>query len=91
MFFVGWFDPGGIATVLYVLLVVSMLGVIVLTVLLSVYLHGMSAVPRSNRYNNATGRRHGHPVGFTIRNNGRQSAITSGHGVYSNTGTYHRR
>ena len=55
--FVGWFGPRGIASVLYVLLVASMIGiegyeevlsVIVLTVLLSVFLHGISAVPLSN-------------------------------------------
>jgi len=58
--FVGWFGPRGIASVLYLLLVVNELGVqgyeqilsvIVLTVLLSVFLHGVSAVPLSNRYN----------------------------------------
>jgi len=57
--FVGWFGPRGIASVLYLLLVVNELGVqgyeqilsiIVLTVLLSVFLHGVSAVPLSNRY-----------------------------------------
>ena len=54
--FVGWFGPRGIASVLYVLLVATMIGiegyeevlsVIVLTVLLSVFLHGISAVPLS--------------------------------------------
>ena len=57
--FVGWFGPRGIASVLYLLLVAQELGVegyeqilsvIVLTVLLSVFLHGISAVPLSNRY-----------------------------------------
>jgi NhaP-type Na+/H+ or K+/H+ antiporter len=57
--FVGWFGPRGIASVLYLLLVANMLGVegyerilsvIVLTVLLSVFLHGISALPLSNRY-----------------------------------------
>jgi NhaP-type Na+/H+ or K+/H+ antiporter len=57
--FVGWFGPRGIASVLYLLLVVNLLGVegyerilsvIVLTVLLSVFLHGVSALPLSNRY-----------------------------------------
>jgi len=62
--FVGWFGPRGIASVLYLLLVVNMLGVagyerilsvIVLTVLLSVFAHGISALPLSNHYgNNAT-------------------------------------
>jgi len=57
--FVGWFGPRGIASVLYLLLVANMLGVegneqilsvIVLTVLLSVFLHGISAVPLSKRF-----------------------------------------
>jgi len=57
--FVGWFGPRGIASVLYLLLVANLLGiegyerilaVIVLTVLLSVFLHGISAVPFSHRY-----------------------------------------
>jgi sodium/hydrogen antiporter len=50
----GWFGPRGIASVLYLLIVVGSLGyaglerlvsVVVLTVLLSVFLHGLSAVP----------------------------------------------
>jgi len=54
-----WFGPRGIASVLYLLLVVNMLGVegyervlsvIVLTVLLSVFLHGVSALPLSQLY-----------------------------------------
>ena len=60
--FVGWFGPRGIASVLYLLLVTRELGVegyeqvlsvIVLTVLLSVFLHGVSAVPLSHRYSNS--------------------------------------
>lgn len=60
--FVGWFGPRGIASVLYLLLVTRELGVagyeqilsvIVLTVLLSVFLHGVSAVPLSLRYSNS--------------------------------------
>jgi len=56
---IGWFGPRGIASVLYLLMVVNELGlagherilsVIVLTVLLSVFLHGMSAVPLSRLY-----------------------------------------
>ncbi|MBI5580157.1 MAG: cation:proton antiporter [Deltaproteobacteria bacterium] len=56
---IGWFGPRGIASVLYLLIVVNELGlagherimsVIVLTVLLSVFLHGMSAVPLSRLY-----------------------------------------
>jgi sodium/hydrogen antiporter len=57
--FIGWFGPRGIASVLYLLMVVNELGlagqerilsVIVLTVLLSIFLHGMSAVPLSHLY-----------------------------------------
>jgi NhaP-type Na+/H+ or K+/H+ antiporter len=56
---IGWFGPRGIASVLYLLMVVNELGlagherilsVIVLTVLLSVFLHGMSAVPLSRLF-----------------------------------------
>lgn len=59
--FVGWFGPRGIASVLYLLLVARELGVegyeqilsvIVLTVLLSVFLHGVSAVPLSHLFGN---------------------------------------
>lgn len=54
--FIGWFGPRGIASVLYLLLVIIELGkdgyeqiisVIVLTVMLSIFLHGISAVPFS--------------------------------------------
>ena len=57
--FIGWFGPRGIASVLYLLLVSATLGlegyepilsVIVLTVLLSVFLHGISAVALSNHF-----------------------------------------
>jgi uncharacterized protein YhhL (DUF1145 family) len=56
---IGWFGPRGIASVLYLLLVVNKVGfagyerimsIIVLAVLLSVFLHGMSAVPLSRLY-----------------------------------------
>ncbi len=56
---IGWFGPRGIASVLYMLMVVNELGlagherilsVIVLTVLLSVFMHGVSAVPLSRLY-----------------------------------------
>jgi NhaP-type Na+/H+ or K+/H+ antiporter len=56
---IGWFGPRGIASVLYLLLMVNDLGlkgheriisVIVLTVSLSVFLHGVSAVPLSRLY-----------------------------------------
>ncbi|MGO9613061.1 MAG: cation:proton antiporter [Dissulfurispiraceae bacterium] len=57
--FIGWFGPRGIASVLYLIIVVNELGmkgyermvsVIVLTVLLSVCLHGITAVPLSRMY-----------------------------------------
>jgi NhaP-type Na+/H+ or K+/H+ antiporter len=56
---IGWFGPRGIASVLYLLLVVNDLGlagherilsVVVLTVLLSIFLHGVSAVPLTRLY-----------------------------------------
>ncbi|MBI5248246.1 MAG: sodium:proton antiporter [Desulfomonile tiedjei] len=52
--FIAWFGPRGIASVLYALMAVSKIGVsgyerafavITLTVLLSIFLHGLSAVP----------------------------------------------
>ena len=57
--FIGWYGPRGIASVLYLLMVVGTLGVkghehmlsvIILTVLLSIFLHGISAVPLSKMY-----------------------------------------
>jgi NhaP-type Na+/H+ or K+/H+ antiporter len=63
--FIGWFGPRGIASVLYSLMVVSEIGskgqeralsVIVLTVLLSVFLHGLTAVPFSSLYGGSVGR-----------------------------------
>jgi len=57
--FIGWFGPRGIASILYLLIVVGRLGktgyeymisVIALTVLLSVFLHGISAVPLAHIY-----------------------------------------
>ena len=59
--FIGWFGPRVIASVLYSLMVVGQLGikgneqvlsVIVLTVLISVFAHGLSAVPLSALYKN---------------------------------------
>lgn len=59
--FIGWFGPRGIASILYLLLVLIKLGtkgyeqimsVIVLTVLLSIFLHGLSAVPSTRWYTN---------------------------------------
>ena len=57
--FVGWFGPRGIASVLYLLMAVAALGVdgfetvmsvIVLTIAISVYAHGISANPFSRKY-----------------------------------------
>lgn len=54
VWFIGWFGPRGIASVLYLLMAVLLLGtegyeriisVITLTVTLSIFLHGLSAVP----------------------------------------------
>jgi NhaP-type Na+/H+ or K+/H+ antiporter len=62
-YFIGWFGPRGIASILYLLMVTIELGsaglermisVIVLTVLLSIYLHGISANPLSRLYKNET-------------------------------------
>jgi NhaP-type Na+/H+ or K+/H+ antiporter len=56
IWFIGWFGPRGIASVLYLLMMVLKLGsegyeriisVISLTVLLSIFLHGITAVPLS--------------------------------------------
>jgi len=56
IWFIGWFGPRGIASVLYLLMAVLMLGtegyervisVITLTVMLSIFLHGFTAVPFS--------------------------------------------
>lgn len=58
--FIGWFGPRGIASVLYLLMAVIQLGlegyekvisVISLTVLLSIFLHGITAVPFSKFLN----------------------------------------
>lgn len=60
IWFIGWFGPRGIASVLYLLMMVLVLGiegyekiiaVIALTVLLSIFLHGISAVPLSGIFN----------------------------------------
>lgn len=57
--FIGWFGPRGIASVLYLLLVVRTIGLegyeyilstIVLTILISIFVHGATAVPLSNYY-----------------------------------------
>ena len=61
--FIGWFGPRGIASVLYLLMVVGAIGVagnervlsvIVLTVMISVVAHGVSAVPLSKFYGRST-------------------------------------
>lgn len=57
--FLGWFGPRGIASILYLLMAVLQIGadghrrifsVITLTILLSIFLHGMSAVPFSRMF-----------------------------------------
>ena len=61
--FIGWFGPRGIASVLYMLMALSAIGfagheqimsVIALTVTLSVFAHGISAVPLSRIYGKST-------------------------------------
>ncbi len=57
--FLGWFGPRGIASILYVLLLLEgsaiagsdlILSVVMTTVLLSVFAHGLTAVPAANWY-----------------------------------------
>jgi NhaP-type Na+/H+ or K+/H+ antiporter len=57
--YLGWFGPRGVASILYVLLVVDkyelsgetiILNVTAITVLLSAFLHGLTAVPGANAY-----------------------------------------
>ncbi len=57
--FMGWFGPRGIASVLYLLIAVAAIGfegyervmsVIVLTIMISVFAHGITATPLSRRY-----------------------------------------
>jgi NhaP-type Na+/H+ or K+/H+ antiporter len=59
VWFIGWFGPRGIASVLYLIMMILQLGsqgyeriisVITLTVLLSIFLHGVTAVPFSNLF-----------------------------------------
>jgi len=59
VWFIAWFGPRGIASVLYLLMAVLTLGtagyermiaVIVLTVMLSIFLHGITAVPLSSTF-----------------------------------------
>jgi NhaP-type Na+/H+ or K+/H+ antiporter len=63
--FIGWFGPRGIASVLYMLILIGeigskgherMLSVIVLTVMISVFIHGLSAVPLSGLYGRYAGK-----------------------------------
>ncbi len=58
-FFIAWFGPRGIASILYLLIAIDKIGstgheyilsIIVLTVLLSIFAHGMTAVSMSNRF-----------------------------------------
>lgn len=60
--FLGWFGPRGIASILYALLLLEasdipqrdvLLSIIATTVLLSIFLHGVSAIPCVNWYANA--------------------------------------
>ena len=57
--FIGWFGPRGIASILYLIIVFitigytgyeQMMAIVVLTVLLSIFLHGVTAVPLSRLY-----------------------------------------
>jgi len=58
--FIGWFGPRGIASILYVLIVVhevisikaheTIYAVVTVTILLSIFLHGISARPLVNLY-----------------------------------------
>ena len=58
-FFLGWFGPRGLASILFALLVLDrfqipgaeeMTACVVLTVMASIVLHGVTAVPMSNRF-----------------------------------------
>ena len=59
LLYLGWFGPRGVASILYVLLVVDknnlggekiIFTITAFTVLLSIFLHGMTAVPVANAY-----------------------------------------
>ena len=63
--FLGWFGPRGLASILFVLLILDesklphkteLLSITVLTVALSVILHGMTAAPLSKIYGSMTGK-----------------------------------
>jgi NhaP-type Na+/H+ or K+/H+ antiporter len=58
-FFIAWFGPRGVASILYLLIAIDQIGsdgheyvlsIIVLTVLLSIFAHGMTAVSMSNHF-----------------------------------------
>lgn len=64
-FFLGWFGPRGLASILFVLLILEaadiphraeILSITVITVALSVLLHGVSAAPFANAYGRLTDR-----------------------------------
>ena len=69
--FIGWFGPRGIASILYILVAVGQLGSIrshetiyataALTILLSIFLHGLSAKPLARLYSRWVDR---HPVQY---------------------------
>jgi NhaP-type Na+/H+ or K+/H+ antiporter len=57
--FLGWFDPRGLASLLFAILILEeaalphgqlVFNVVILTVLGSVFAHGMSAAPAATRY-----------------------------------------
>lgn len=63
VWFIGWFGPRGIATVLYLLMMVLRIGlqgyerivsVVTLTVMLSIFLHGFTAVPLAGLFGKKT-------------------------------------
>ena len=65
MLFLGWFGPRGLASILFVLLILDMgelanshriLNIVSLTVALSIFLHGITAAPFANRYAASTQR-----------------------------------
>ncbi|MDA8006862.1 MAG: sodium:proton antiporter [Gammaproteobacteria bacterium] len=67
--FLGWFGPRGLASVLFVLLVISktelthaetLVDIVFITVLLSIFLHGLSAAPLAKLYGAAAAEFHGY-------------------------------
>lgn len=65
LWFIGWFGPRGLATLLFALLVVSqfevpggqqILNVAMITVVFSIFAHGFSALPASRSYSNSINR-----------------------------------